>query len=112
MKRLILFFISIFFLGSTCDAALYKGQREFVKRCTKCHKHGQAFIATKTQKDWKGYMKNSGEKLAEIHLALPDNAEEKLHEYFSGETFSRNSTHLKQFLVEYAKDSGNVPACD
>lgn len=112
MKRTFLFLVSIFLFSSVCDAALYKGQREYVKRCVKCHKAGQAFIATKTQKVWKAYMKNSGEKLADVHMALPDNPEEKLHEYFSSELFSRNSTHLKQFLVEYAKDSGNVPACD
>ena len=26
--------------------------------------------------------------------------------------YTKKSKHLKQFVIEYAKDSGNVPACN
>jgi len=38
------------FASCALDAAVYKGQNEFVKKCVKCHKAGQAFVATKKKK--------------------------------------------------------------
>lgn len=110
------FFISILsislFASVFLDAAVYKGQREFVKQCVKCHKAGQVFVATKNKREWNTIMKNKGEKLAEIHLQSKDESVESSHEYFQSRVFTKNSKHLKDFLLEYASDSGNVPACN
>jgi hypothetical protein len=61
-------------------------------------------------KQWKKWMKKKGKGLADIHLK--SKKAKKSHKYFKSKTYTKKSKHLKQFLVEYAKDSGNVPACN
>ncbi|ABB44143.1 conserved hypothetical protein [Sulfurimonas denitrificans DSM 1251] len=110
------FFISILsislFTSIALDAAVYKGQREFVRECVECHKTGQVFVATKNKKEWNAIMKNSGEKLVEIHLQSKEKSAGPSHEYFQNKIFVKNLKHLRDFLFEYAGDSGNVPACN
>ena len=91
------------------NAASYKGQRIYSKRCVKCHGR-QDFIESKTRKQWKKLMKHKGQKLAELHLK--NKKAEKSWKYFKSRRYKRKSKHLKDFLVEYAKDSGRVPACN
>ena len=95
---------------STSEAAIYKGQKEFVKKCLKCHGSGQTFVASHKMKHWKKLMRKKGKKLAQIHLK--SEKAKKSWKYFKSKRFKKKSRHLKQFLVEYAKDSGNVPACN
>ncbi len=111
MIKFLLILISVMILSfSSADAAIYKGQRVFVKKCLKCHKGGQTFIAKYKTKKWENWMKEKGKPLAELHL---QNTKAKdSWEYFKSKRYSKKSKHLKQFLVEYAKDSGNVPACN
>jgi len=92
------------------EAAVYKGQREFHKQCKACHDDGQEIAATYKRRTWKKMMENNGEGLAEIHL----NSEKAKAswKYFKSKKYEKNSKHLEDFLVEYAKDSGNVPACN
>ncbi|MDO9266026.1 MAG: cytochrome C [Sulfurimonas sp.] len=113
MNKFLISILSIFiFTSLTVDAAVYKGQSEYVKKCVKCHKAGQAFVATKKKREWSALMKDKGQKLAEIHLESDDKGVEESHEYFESKIYSKNSKHLKDFLFEYASDSGNVPACN
>lgn len=100
------------FTSCALDAAVYKGQNEFVKKCVTCHKDRQAFVSTKRQKEWNSIMKNKGEKLAELHLKSQNPDAKPSHEYFESENFLKTANHLKDFLMEYASDSGNVPACN
>ena len=95
---------------SISEAAIYKGQKEFVKKCLKCHDSGQTFVASHKMKHWKKLMRKKGKKLAQIHLE--SEKAKKSWKYFKSKRFKKKSRHLKQFLVEYAKDSGNVPACN
>lgn len=111
MNKLFVLFITFFILSlSPLSAAVYKGQKIFVKKCVKCHDEGQGFIAKKKIKTWKKLMKKKGKPLADLHLK--NKKAKKSWSYFESNTYSKKSKHLKQFLVEYAKDSGNVPACD
>ena len=55
-------------------------------------------------------MKKKGKPLAKLHLK--DKDAKKSWKYFKSKTYTKKTKHLKQFLVEYAKDSGNVPACN
>ncbi|HUH42863.1 MAG: cytochrome C [Sulfurimonas sp.] len=113
MSKFLIFILSIsIFASVTLNAAVYKGQKEFVKKCVKCHKAGQVFVSTKKKREWNVFMKNKGEKLAEIHMESKDEAAEASREYFQSRAFTKNSKHLKDFLFEYAGDSGNVPACN
>jgi len=95
---------------TSADAAIYKGQRVFIKKCLKCHDAGQNFIAKYKMRQWKKLMKNKGKPLAELHLS--SKKAKNSWEYFKSKRYFKKSKHLKQFLVEYAKDSGNVPACN
>ena len=92
------------------EAAVYKGQREFHKQCKQCHDNGQAIASTYKRSAWKKMMKNKGEGLAELHL---NNEKAKdSWKYFKSKKYQKNSKHIKDFMIEYAKDSGNVPACN
>lgn len=113
MNKFLIFVLSIsVFTSIALSAAVYKGQGEFVKRCSKCHNAGQVFVATKNKREWNLVMKNNAEKLVEVHIQSKDENAEPSHEYFQSKDFAKNSKHLKDFLLEYASDSGNVPACN
>jgi len=111
MNKFIFFFLSIlFFTLLPSNAAIYKGQKVFVKKCLKCHDAGQSFVAKYKMKKWKKLMKKKGRGLAKLHLS--SKKAKKSWKYFKSKKYAKKSKHLKQFLVEYAKDSGNVPACN
>jgi cytochrome c1 len=111
MKKFFVLTVSVAFaFMSSADAAVYKGQKEFSKNCTKCHRQKQAFIASHTIQEWKNIVGKDGQNLAKIHL---DTKKAKNSwSYFKSSRYTKKVRHLKQFLVEYAKDSGNVPACN
>ncbi len=108
-KALLLLLFATLFLSFDAQAAAYKGQRVFSKHCAKCHGK-QEFIESKTRKQWKRLMRKKGEKLIEIHLK--SKKAKKSWRYFKSGKFKRKVRHLRDFLVEYAKDSGKVPACN
>ncbi|MCK9454344.1 MAG: cytochrome C [Sulfurimonas sp.] len=111
MRKFLMFVLLIsVFTSLNLSAAIYKGQREFVRNCAKCHKAGQAFVATKRKIEWRSYTRAKGDRLKDIHLESKEAS--KSHRYFSSKKFSKNVRHLEDFLLEYAKDSGNVPACN
>ena len=111
MKKFVLFLLSIVFLTLVpANAAIYKGQKVFVKRCLSCHEAGQAFVAEYKIRTWKKLMKKKGKPLAKLHLK--DKDAKKSWKYFKSKKYTKKSKHLKQFVIEYAKDSGNVPACN
>ncbi|MFA7354722.1 MAG: cytochrome C [Sulfurimonadaceae bacterium] len=113
MSKVVISILAIFVITSfSADAAVYKGQKEFVKKCVKCHKAGQEFVSTKKKRQWSALIKDKGQKLAQIHLESDDAKAEPSHEYFESKAFRKNTKHLKDFLLEYASDSGNVPACN
>jgi len=111
MTKSVLIFLSLTVLTLTSsNAAIYKGQKIFVQQCLKCHDAGQNFVAKYKMKEWKSLMKKDGKELAQIHL--DSQKAKKSHKYFNSTKYTKKTKHLKQFLVEYAKDSGNVPACN
>jgi len=97
--------------GSTIlNAATYKGQKVYIESCKECHGGGQELAASKKQRIWEKIMANKGEKLAQIHTS--SKKAEASWAYFNDKKFSKDAKHLEDFLVEYAGDSGNVPACN
>ncbi|WP_345993853.1 cytochrome c [Sulfurimonas sp. HSL-1716] len=110
-SRILFFIISTFFITqATSTAAVYKGQREYVKECRHCHGGGQGMSTSKNMRTWKKMLKDNGADLAAVHLK--SEKAKASREYFSGDRFKKNAKHLRDFLVEYAKDSGKVPACN
>jgi len=111
MSKVLLLIISIFVLSQlSLSAAAYKGQREFLKKCVSCHSKKQAFISTKYSDEWEDFMDNNGKELADLHLRSED--AKKSWKYFKSKKYTKKVKHLEDFLLEYAKDSGNVPACN
>lgn len=111
MNKFLLFLLSIIFLSILpANAAIYKGQKVFVKQCLSCHEGGQTFVAEYKIRKWKKLMKKKGVPLANLHLK--SEKAKKSWKYFNSSKYTKKSKHLKQFLIEYAKDSGNVPACN
>ncbi len=111
MKKVIIYVLAITVLGlGSAEAAVYKGQKVYIKKCRKCHGGGLEVAASKKKKTWQKLMKNKGEGLAKLHL---DNKKaKKSWKYFESKKYQKRAKHLKDFMVEYAKDSGNVPACN
>lgn len=105
--------ITAFFLMTTfsaLNAATYKGQKAYIDSCKECHGGGQELAASKTIRTWEKIMDKKGDKLAEIHLSAPK--AKASWDYFNDRKFTKDAKHLEDFLTEYAKDSGNVPACN
>ena len=110
MNKIILFLLITILFNISASAAVYKGQVVFVKRCASCHKDKEGFIKSKTIAQWSGILKNDGEPLLKLHLN--DKKAKKSWAYFNSKKYAKKVKHLKDFLVEYAKDSGKVPACN
>ncbi len=111
MKKSAFILLSLFILTVlTSEARVYKGQKEYIKKCKQCHNNGQEIAYSKKRRDWKKMLKNKGELLASLHIKNKK-AKDSL-KYFKSSRYKKKSKHLKDFFMEYAKDSGNVPACD
>jgi len=55
-------------------------------------------------------LSNKGVKLSKIHLSSSKTIQE--YAYFKSKRYNKMSKNIKEFLVEYAKDSGKIPACN
>lgn len=111
MKKSLFFLASFMILTlATLEARVYKGQKEYIKKCKKCHNDGQELAYSKKKRSWKKLMKSKGKGLAKLHL--DDKKAKDSWKYFKSKKYQKKSKHLKDFVVEYARDSGNVPACD
>ena len=103
--------LSLMFIPAL-EAAVYKGQKAYVKKCRKCHGGGQKVAASKRMRDWKKLLnkKNKGSGLAKLHLE--NKKAKKSWKYFGSKKYRKRARHIRDFMVEYARDSGNVPACN
>ncbi len=97
-------------LGTVMDAAVYKGRKYYKNDCRPCHSMGDELSTSKTQDEWMALMDHNGIALATIHRSNKS-AKDSLA-YFNGKYYPKKARHLKDFLVEFASDSGNIPACD
>lgn len=111
MRKSIFFLLSVMVLTSlSLEARVYKGQKEYIKKCKKCHHNGQELAHSKKKREWKKMMRSKGKSLAALHLKNKKASDS--WKYFESKRYVKKSKHLKDFLMEYSKDSGNVPACD
>ena len=88
------------------DAA--KGQKYYLKYMKDgAGMNGAKFAALHTQAEWKALFEGNGEKfVAEMSTKYPG-----LSDFLKGDKFGKFMSDIKDFCVEYASDSGNVPAC-
>ncbi len=128
MTSRLIFLTSLLFGFVSLEAAVYKGQKVYIKKCRICHQGGEKVATQKTMKAWQDFFQNNGANIAALHMGKASVAkqinqlhaegnakkltQDKLERYFLSSKFQKKSRHLKDFLVQYAKDSGNVPACN
>lgn len=106
-KNLFIFLSLSLFTLSVSSAAVYKGQIVFVENCVLCHANAEEFVTKHTKSNYEKWMNKKGKPLADIHLK--SEKAKKSHEYFKSSIYTKKSKHLREFLIEYAKDSGNIP---
>lgn len=102
---IIAFLTALSLLSTAASADVKKGQKAYLKTCKKCHGNGTKGAAMKTQDEWEELFEDDAELLVEAHKG------DKSEKFFAGKKFKKLSPHLKDFLYEYASDSGNVPSC-
>ena len=90
---------------STLSADIKKGQKAYLKQCKKCHGNGTKGAAMKTQDEWEAAFTDENAGFKVWHKGT------KGEKYANSKKFKKYAPHLKDFLYEYASDSGNVPSC-
>ena len=92
-------------LATSAQADIKKGQKGYLKKCKKCHGNGTKGAAMQTQDEWTELFED------EYSLIIEKHDDTKAAKYFGGKKFKKLAPHLKDFLFQYASDSGNVPSC-
>lgn len=111
MKKTLL--LSCFlFLASTLslEASVYKGHRLFKMKCLKCHGKALDFVIGKSSREWEELTKQKGKYIRSEHLEREE-AKDAI-EYFNSERYPLHVKHYRDFFLQYASDTGNIPACD
>jgi hypothetical protein len=111
MKKLASVILSVFigsaFVSSMAFADAAKGQKLYLKYLKKSMgMNGAGFAALHTQDEWEEMFENDGEGVKALMK------EKGVSESFlNGDKFKKFMPHIKDFAIEYASDSGNVPSC-
>ncbi len=92
-------------VSTTASADQAKGKRVYQKFMKDdCGKTGGAVSGKHTQKEWK---KLTGDAFkAELEKICP-----KTKDFLNGAKFKKLENHLHDFMYEFGKGSGNIPAC-
>ncbi len=99
-------------LGSISSSALMadvkKGQKFYLKTFkSKFKMNGVKFATLHTQDEWRALFENEGEAFKkEFSERFP-----KSKKTLSNPKVWKKLQHVKDFAIEYASDSGNVPSC-
>lgn len=106
-----LFFVFIFLLGSlSVSASVYKGHKLFKMKCLGCHGKALDFVISKKTQEWEDLLQHNGKMIRNEHLQREDALASI--EYFNSERYPAHIPHFRDFFLEYAGDTGNIPACD
>jgi len=109
MKKLLSLVIAIFLgsalLSSSAFADVAKGQKLYLKFLKgKTGMNGAKFAALHSQDEWEEMFEESG-------FEDEYGAKYGLDKFFGGAKWGKMRSHVKDFVIEYANDSGNVPSC-
>lgn len=97
--------VAVGMMSTTASADIKKGQKGYLKACKNCHGNGTKGAAMHTQDEWEDLFAAGGAKIIKAHVGT------KAEPFFNGDGFKSQSQDLRDFLFEYASDSGNVPSC-
>ncbi len=92
-------------MATSASADIKKGQKTYLKTCKNCHGNGTKGAAMHTQDEWEELFAAGGASIIKKHAGT------KAEPYFNGDGFKDSAQDLRDFLFEYASDSGNVPSC-
>ena len=112
MKSLIKVIILGALLGSMGSSVLMadvkKGQKHYLKTFkSKFKMNGVKFATLHTQEEWNQLFENEGEAFKkEFSQAYP-----KSKKVLSNPKVWKKLQHVRDFAIEYASDSGNMPSC-
>lgn len=112
MKKFVTFILSAFLMLSLASTSAMadpaKGQKYYLKYMKdSTGMKGDKFTKLHTQAEWKALFEGSAEKFVEEM----SNKYPSSKEFLNGEKFPKFMPHIKDFCIEYALDSGKVPAC-
>lgn len=100
---LLAIFLGLSFVTTTAMADAAKGQKLYLKYMKKIlGMNGAKFAAQHTQDEWEELFEDDA---AGFKKKFGPN------KFFDGEKFKKIAPHIKDFAIEYASDSGNVPSC-
>ncbi|MBV5279678.1 MAG: hypothetical protein J0647_11805 [Campylobacteraceae bacterium] len=112
MKKVIGLVISAFFILGLMSTSAFadsaKGQKYYLKYMKNdSGMNGAKFATQHTQAEWKALFEGKGEKfIAEYSKKFP-----ALEGFLKGDKFEKFMPDIKDFCLEFASDSGNVPSC-
>lgn len=112
MKKLVtlllMAFLGLGLVASTASADVAKGQKLYLKFLKdKFGYNGVKFCAMHSQGEWKDLFDNNAAGfIKEFGAKHPD-----AKTFLEGEAFQKYAPDIKDFAIEYANDSGNVPSC-
>lgn len=104
-KKYTIVLLALLISVSSAYADIKKGQKAYLKQCKRCHGNGTKGSAMKTQDEWTVAFDNESVLFKQWHAGT------KGEKYSQSNKFMKYSPHLKDFLFQYANDSGNVPSC-
>jgi hypothetical protein len=113
MKKLVTLlltaFITLGFVASTASADAGKGQKLYLKKLKKHFGYnGVKFCAQHTQDEWEELFANDAAGFIKAYGDKHPSAQKFLN---SDKFKTKLAPHIKDFAIEYASDSGNVPSC-
>jgi hypothetical protein len=112
MRKVIGLIATTFFvlglMGTNALADAAKGQKYYLKYMKNdSGMNGAKFAAQHTQAEWKALFDGKAEKfIAEYAGKYP-----ALDPFLKGDKFEKFMPDIKDFCIEFASDSGNVPSC-
>jgi len=112
MKQLIKIILLGALLGSLGSSVLMadvkKGQKAYLKTFkSKFKMNGTKFATLHTQAQWEELFANEGEGFKKEFTANYPKSKKTLEK----KNIWKKLQHVKDFAIEYASDSGNVPSC-
>ena len=112
MKNVIRVLLISLLLGSFGSSVLVadikKGQKYYLKTFkSKFKMNGVKFATLHTQEEWRALFENQGEGfIKEFSERYP-----KSQKLLNNPKTWKKLQHVRDFAIEYANDSGNVPSC-
>lgn len=110
---LLLLFAVILFLPLNAGST-FSGQRVYLKECRTCHMGSKIFLHTHTSDEWNELLDSNGSSLSFIHLSKnvknvnsKDGTIEDSHSYFKSEKYKLQYSDLRNFIIQFSKNSDN-----